>query len=74
MLTRWRSCRIIVCLPDEEDPTRSGEQVGMVQLDRLEEQPIHRCGHFGVVMNPKHRVRALALPALCDRCARDPRH
>lgn len=49
----------VICLPAEDDSTTAGTPIGWCQLDRLEERPQHRCGHFGIIIDKAYRVRTL---------------
>lgn len=51
----------VICLPAEEESTKAGTPIGWCQLDRLEERPQHRCGHFGIIIDKAYRVSNLGI-------------
>ncbi|KWU41854.1 putative GNAT family acetyltransferase [Rhodotorula sp. JG-1b] len=54
----------VICLPAEDDSTTAGTPIGWCQLDRLEERPQHRCGHFGVIIDKAYRGSGYATEAV----------
>ncbi|GAA5984394.1 hypothetical protein JCM10908_003331 [Rhodotorula pacifica] len=55
----------VICLPAEGgDSAEAGTAIGWCQLDRLEERPQHRCGHFGIIIDKAYKGSGYATEAL----------